>query len=89
MISKRTQIRFLVDGTSNENGWSAKILPNKDEEDKKKNNRISLQIDSPSDAIIGKYAVNFYKQNSINNFHFFVFHSYYLKFVQLKKMIKI
>jgi len=61
MISKRTQIRFLVDGTPSGNGWSAKTLPNKDEEDKKKNNRISLQIDSPSDAIIGKYAVNISK----------------------------
>ena len=57
MISKRTQIRLLVDGTPNGNGWSAKKIPTEGEEDKK-NNRISLQIDSPSDAIIGKYTVS-------------------------------
>ena len=59
MISKRTQIRLLVDGKSHENDWSAKKLPN-EEENKKKNNRISLQVNSPSDAIIGKYAVSVY-----------------------------
>ena len=58
MMSKRTQIRLLVDGTPSGNGWSAKKIPIEKEEDKKKNNRISLQIDSPSDAIIGKYTVS-------------------------------
>jgi hypothetical protein len=67
MISKRTQIRLLVNGTPSENGWSAKQISNENEEDQKKNNLISLQINSPSDAIIGKYTVNFYKQKK--NFH--------------------
>jgi hypothetical protein len=57
-MSKGTQIRLLVDGTPSGNGWSAKKIPIEKEEDKKKNNRISLQIDSPSDAIIGKYTVS-------------------------------
>jgi hypothetical protein len=64
MISKRTQIRVLVDGTPSGNGWSAKTLPNENEEDQKKN-RLSLQVDSPSDAIIGKYTVNFFIQKNI------------------------
>ena len=58
MISKRTQIRLLVDGTPSGNGWSAKTLPNEHETDQKKN-RLSFQVDSPSDAIIGKYNVSF------------------------------
>jgi hypothetical protein len=58
MISKRTQIRLLVDGTPSGNGWSAKTLPNEHEDDQKKN-RLSFQVDSPSDAIIGKYNVSF------------------------------
>jgi len=62
MISKRTQIRLLVDGTPSGNGWSAKKLSIEDEEDTKKKNRISIQVDSPSDAIIGKYTVNFHKK---------------------------
>ncbi|UJR26471.1 hypothetical protein I4U23_007798 [Adineta vaga] len=57
MMSKRTQIRLLVDGTPTGNGWAAKKIPTEGEEDKKKNNRISLQVDSPSDAIIGKYTL--------------------------------
>ncbi|CAF0762171.1 unnamed protein product [Adineta ricciae] len=57
MISKRTQIRLLADGPPNGNGWSAKKIPTDGEEDKKKNNRISLQVESPSDAIIGKYTL--------------------------------
>ncbi|CAF2714038.1 unnamed protein product [Rotaria sp. Silwood2] len=58
MMSKQTQIRLLVDGTPSGNGWSAKRIPAEDDEIKtKKNNRISLQIDSPSDAIIGKYTL--------------------------------
>jgi hypothetical protein len=58
MISKRTQIRLRVDDTTDTHGWSAKTMPmdNKDDTDKK-SNRISLQIVSPSDAIIGKYSV--------------------------------
>ncbi|CAF1070758.1 unnamed protein product [Rotaria sordida] len=62
MISKKTQIRLLVDGTPSGNGWSARKIPIEDDEIKtKKNNRISVQIDSPSDAIIGKYNVSLYK----------------------------
>jgi len=61
MISKRTQIRLLVDGTPSGNGWSAKKISIEDEEDTKKKNRISLQVDSPSDAIIGNYTVSFYQ----------------------------
>ncbi len=71
MISKRTQIRVLVDGTASGNGWSAKTVPTIDEEDKKKNNRISLQIDSPSDAIIGKYTVSF---STVKIFHIHLLH---------------
>ena len=62
MISKRTQIRMLVDGPTNGTGWSARRLPlegEKDDEMSKK--RIALQIDSPSDAIIGKYTVGLLK----------------------------
>ena len=56
MMSKQTQIRLLVDGTPNGDGWLAKTIPSRNDETKeKKNNRISIQIDSPSDAIIGKY----------------------------------
>ncbi|CAF0789791.1 unnamed protein product [Rotaria sp. Silwood1] len=58
MISKRTQIRLLVDGTPSGNGWSAKSIPIEDDDVKtKKKNCISLQINSPSDAIIGKYTL--------------------------------
>ncbi|CAF1272800.1 unnamed protein product, partial [Adineta steineri] len=57
MISKKTQIRLLVDGTPNANGWAARKIPTEGEDEKKKNNRISLQVDSPSDAIIGKYTL--------------------------------
>lgn len=57
MISKGTQIRISVNEKSNENGWSAKIIPTT-ENDEKKNSRVSFQIDSPANAIIGKYTVN-------------------------------
>ena len=89
MISKGTQIRILVDGTSSGNGWSARTIPTKFEEDQKtkKNNYLSFQVDSPSDAIIGKYHVShpirtvvFISQLPIS-----IFHSYYWKFVQEKR----
>ncbi|CAM4896545.1 unnamed protein product [Rotaria socialis] len=57
MISKHTQIRLLVDGTENLNGWSVKSLSLGNNETQEKNNRISLEINSPSDAIIGKYSL--------------------------------
>jgi len=57
MISKGTQIRIQVGEKSNENGWSAKIIPTETEDEKKKN-RISFQVDSPADAIVSKYTVN-------------------------------
>lgn len=61
MISKGTQIRILVDEKSSDNHWSARTIPTKLEGDEqtKKKNCLSLQIDSPSDAIIGKYFVRF------------------------------
>jgi hypothetical protein len=65
MISKRTQIRLEVDGASSGNGWLAKKLP---AEDKTKNNRISLQINSPSDAIIGKYTVSLLRERTPYSF---------------------
>jgi hypothetical protein len=71
MISKRTQIRVLVDGTPNGNGWSAKKIPIEGEEDKKAN-RISLQIESPSNAIIGKYIVSL-DNPKIVSINFFLF----------------
>ena len=61
LISKRTQIRLLVDGPPNANGWVAKTLPNVDKGDVKKESQITLQINSPSDAIIGKYNVSLHK----------------------------
>ncbi len=64
MISKRTQIRILVDGIPSGNGWTAKTLPNEHEEDSKKNH-LSLQVDTPSDAIIGKYTVSFFALKSL------------------------
>lgn len=84
MISKRTQLRFLVDGTPSGNGWSAKTIPNENNE---KKSRVSIQIDSPSDAIIGKYTVRFLfnkKKTEISFLlvFFFKIFSYYLKFVQ-------
>ncbi len=87
MISKRTQIRVLVDGTPDGNGWSAKKIPIEGEEDKKAN-RISLQIESPSNAIIGKYIVSL--DDPKNRLYLFLsFHSYYSKYVQLTQMIRI
>lgn len=67
MISKGTQIRILVDEKANDQHWSARIIPTKIEEDQtttKKKNIVSLQIDSPSDAIIGKYLVSISLKNS-------------------------
>ena len=58
MISKGTQIRMLVDGPSNGSGWSARRIPSEGEKDDgMSKKRIALEIHSPSDAIIGKYAV--------------------------------
>lgn len=64
MISKGTQIRLLANDSTTENGWSAKIIPAENDEEKKNKNRVSLQIDSPSNAIVSKYIVN----------HFLFFH---------------
>jgi hypothetical protein len=47
------ELRVPVNGFSN--GWSVQRLPI---EDDKRNNRVCLQISSPSDAIIGKYTVS-------------------------------
>jgi hypothetical protein len=58
MISKRTQLRLLVDGKATGNGWSARTLPVEVKEDQAKKNRVSLQVTSPPDAIIGKYSVS-------------------------------
>jgi hypothetical protein len=71
MISKRTQIRVLVDGTPNGNGWVAKKIPIEGEENQKAN-RISLQIESPSNAIIGKYIVSL-DDPKIVSINFFLF----------------
>lgn len=54
MISKRTHLRLLVDGTPSGNGWSARTISLGD---KQKTNSISIQVDSSPDAIIGKYTV--------------------------------
>ena len=71
MISKGTQIRILVDEKSSDNHWSARTISTKLEGDqkKKKKNSLSLQIDSPSDAIIGKYFVRFPRNPILSNVH--------------------
>ena len=58
MISKRTQLRLLVDEEVTGNGWSARTIPDEGKEGQPKKNRVSLQVTSPSDAIIGKYSVS-------------------------------
>lgn len=88
MISKNTQLRLLVDGKESINGWSAKSLPAENDQTEKKKNSISLQIDSPSNAIIGKYAVILYEIFIFID-DLFIYFSYCLKFVLEKVMKKI
>jgi uncharacterized membrane protein len=59
------------------NGWSAKRIFPKDEN----NNRISFEINSPSDAIIGKYFVSIKKSFLHRNLSL-LFASFYSKFVR-------
>ena len=42
MISKRTQLRLLVDEEATGNGWSARTIPDEVKEDQPKKNRVSL-----------------------------------------------
>jgi hypothetical protein len=56
MVSKRTQVRLLIDDVSNNHGWSAKRIKNVGNEKTGQLNRVSLQVTSPCDAIIGRYS---------------------------------
>jgi len=66
-----------LNGSSN--GWSAKSIPIEDQKD----NQICFQINSPSDAIIGKYSVNISKKKTSFLLLYFYIDSFYSKFVQL------